>query len=116
MKLLIAAFAVVTLVLGTFCGYLLVAESRERAVRVGVEQQINRLAESVDKLTRVMELTLQEQRQMQPGHLYAHWYSAGSPPVLREVDTERHVGESDHDWQNRHDRDVATLRSTYPPV
>lgn len=60
MRIILVVLALLTLVLGTFCGYLAVAESRERAVRIGVEQQIDRLAESVDKLTQTMERVLQE--------------------------------------------------------
>lgn len=60
MRIILVVLALLTLVLGTFCGYLAVAESRERAVRIGVEQQIDRLAESVDKLTNTMERVLRE--------------------------------------------------------
>lgn len=116
MKLLLGALTVLTLVLALFCAYLIAAENRERSVRMGVENQITRLAESVDRMTRTMEQVLRERNLMEPGQLYASWYSAGTPPVLREVITTRLEGETVRSWEDRHDAAVASLRTTYPPV
>lgn len=82
-----------------------------------MQRSVSDLAVSVQTLSHtVNRLVLETERQMQPGHLYANWYSAGTPPFLREVDTERNVGESVADWEGRHDRAVAALRATYPPI
>lgn len=108
--------ACVLILLCSLIAYVVHAERRERDIRISVEAQIKRLAESVDRMTNLMERVLQEREAVAPGELYSSWYSAGSPPVLREVKTVRMEGETVRSWEDRHDAAVAALRATYPPV
>lgn len=108
--------ACIVLILSALCLYVLRGERQEREVRISVEAQIKHLAESVDRMTQLMERVLQERNLLMPGQLYASWYSAGSPPILREVTTTRMEGETVRSWEDRHDAAVANLRTTYPPV
>jgi hypothetical protein len=63
-----------------------------------------------------MERMLRERIAVEPGELYASWYSAGTPPQLQEVKTVKRPSESTTDWIARHDADVALRRTLYPPI
>lgn len=82
------------------------------AAIVATNLNIDRLARSVDRLVH----TVEKQAMIEPGELYASWYSAGTPPVLQEVKTIKRAGESTADWIARHDADVALKRTLYPPI
>lgn len=83
---------------------------------VALKGTVSELAISVRALNASVDRLIERTEANMPGQLYASWYSAGSPPILREVTTTRMEGETVRSWEDRHDAAVASLRTTYPPV
>lgn len=90
------------------------------SVWLSTNNRIDRLTESVRRLSEQLDKLLRESKKMDPGYQYhSHYYAnptPGQPPLLKEVMTRRMEGESVADWNARHDARVAQARADYPPI